>query len=89
MVSLSFDKRLHITVAIRVNVLIFHNLKNYKRKLSEYGSCCFMWLPHFYSTGNRELEKMRDEITNEGEEWARGSKVTDGGKREDEETTID
>lgn len=47
-----------------------------------------MWLPHFYSTGNRELEKMRDEITNEGEEWARGSKVTEG-EREDEETTID
>lgn len=47
-----------------------------------------MWLLHFYSTGNRELEKMRDEITNEGEEWARGSKVTEG-EREDEETTID
>lgn len=41
-----------------------------------------MWLSHFNSTGNRELEKMRDEITNGGEEWAEGKDSYRWGKKE-------
>lgn len=44
-----------------------------------------MWLSHIFSMGKRELEKMRDEITNEGEE----RKLQMGEKREDEEATLD